>query len=568
MKTLISLITIVLFLYSGPLIAQVPAWEWVSSPLGKANCRSIATDSSGCVFITGCFISDLIFDTTIILTSDVFSEMYIASYDTDGQIRWAKKAIGNYGDEGQGVATGRSGNIYITGEFFSNNITFDSLTLTNNYITPYFNDATTDIFLVKYDNNGQVIWAKSGGGIYLDFVRAISVDKHENITIVGTFWSPSVTFGSYTLTKTGNIDVFIVQYDSSGQVLWAKNPIGIDEENAYGIAADSSGNVYMAGSFRSNTIQFDTITLVCSSSWFDTYIVEYNRQGYAIWAVNAAGNDWDEATAVTLDKSGNIYLTGHFKSDSIKFGSITLNRSSANNIDMFLVKYNCNHEAVWARRSGGNIQSWVYPKSSTSGSLNRVLITGTFIGDGLEFGNITLPNYGSYDIYFVQYDTTGNVLWAEIAGGPGMDWGQSTDVDNTGNGYFSGYFESSSMLIGDTTLVNLSSGGKIFLSKKEAYNTSIEPLNNNIIASVYNLINYPNPFNSSTTIEFSLRQTRNVTIKIYNIIGKEIIILVTEKLSAGIHKYAWNAIGLASGIYFYEISIEKYSLIKKAVLLK
>lgn len=434
MKTFVFLTIIVLFLNGDLLIAQTPSWEWISSPNGSANCRSITTDTSGCVFITGCYSNNLVFDTTIILTSPVFTEMYLASYNTDGNIRWAKNAVGNYGDEGQAISTGSSGNIYVTGEFFSNNITLDSVTLTNNYVTPNFNDATTDIFLVKYNNNGEVIWAKSGGGIYFEFVRAISVDKNENITIVGTFWSSVVTFGSYALTKTGNIDVFIVQYDSSGQVLWAKNPIGIDEENAYSVTSDSSGNIYVAGSFRSNTIQFDSITLVCSSIWFDTYLVEYNKLGNATWAVNSVGNDWDEATAVTLDKSGNIYLTGHFKSDSIKFGSITLNRSSPNNIDMFLVKYNCNHEVIWAKKSGGNIHSWVYPKSSISGPFNRILVTGTFIGNGLEFGTTSLPNYGSYDTYFVQYDSSGSVLWAETSGGQGMDWGQSTDIDNAGNG--------------------------------------------------------------------------------------------------------------------------------------
>ncbi len=207
MKTFGSFITIIIFFFNSLILAQIPEWEWVRSPEGIALCRSVAVNSGGDVFITGMFNSDLIFDSTITLLNTGFSEMFAAKYDDNGQVIWATRAFGNYGDQGQCVATGSSGNIYTTGEFFSNSITFDSLTLVNNHITPYFDDATTDIFLVKYNNSGKAIWAKSGGGTYLEFVRGIAVDENENITIVGTFWSSSVTFGSHTLTKTGNIDV-------------------------------------------------------------------------------------------------------------------------------------------------------------------------------------------------------------------------------------------------------------------------------------------------------------------------------------------------------------------------
>jgi hypothetical protein len=469
-------ITAMLFFYNNCLFAQIPNWEWCRSPAGNANSRSVTVGPTGNVFICGGFEGSLKLDSTVSLEASKeasnFGDMFIASYDQNGKIAWAKNAYGNYGDEAQCLAISPSGNVYIAGEFWSNTIIFDSITLVNNHITPYFDQALNDIFLAKYNQEGQIVWAKSGGGIQMDFVRGMSIDSKGNVTIVGTFWDTSTTFGPYTLTNTGNIDVFIVQYDSNGQVLWAKNPIGSDEENAYSIAADKEGNVYVVGSFRSNYIQFDQIKLNCSSDKFDTYIVEYDPQGNAIWAENASGSDWDEATGVTIDQIGDIYVTGYFNSDSLQFGSVVLEKSRANNSDMFLVKYDSLHQLVWARHSGGNIWSWVYPDDITVDSYGNIWVAGAFIGNGIEFDSIDLLSNGSYDGYLVKYNASGNVLGAESMGGSYMDWCQGIDSDTSGHIYLTGFFESSSMVLGDTTFQNILYDKKVFLGKKENQTTS------------------------------------------------------------------------------------------------
>ena len=557
--------------------AQVPAFDWVTSPVGSAISRSVTAGSTGDGYVTGMFHSVLNFDTTLTLTSTGFGDMFIARYDKDGGIVWAKSASGNYGDEAYCVESGYSGHIYVAGEFFSNEITFDSLTLINNHITPFHDDATKDIFLVKYNQDGQAIWARSGGGIGMEFVRDIAVDPRENVTLAGTLWSPSVAFGPYTLTKTGNVDVFIVQYDSSGQVRWAKNPAGTDQENAEGVCADTVGNVYLAGSFNSDSMQFDNITLICSSNNFDTYIVEYDPYGNAIWAENAQGNDWDETRSVALDKSGNIYLSGHFKSDSLKFGSEILYKSASNNIDMFLVKYDPNHQVMWARRSGGNIWSWVYPYEITIAPQGNIWITGVFVGDGLIFNSTVLPNHGSYDFYITKYNGFGEFLWAESIGGEGMDWGQGLTTDHFDNYYLAGYFESSFMVIGDTSLSNVPGQTKAFLVRITDQTTKINPLKSERGSFNIDLTNYPNPFNMTTQIEFSLDKSRFIELKIFNIIGEEVATLVSDRLSAGFYSYNWSPPPrIASGVYLYRFMAkpsfpgerDQYDVMRKMVLMK
>ncbi len=80
--------------------------------------------------------------------------------------------------------------------------------------------------------------------------------------------------------------------------------------------------------------------------------------------------------------------------------------------------------------------------------------------------------------------------------------------------------------------------------------------------------NYPNPFNPVTNIEFQLVKQGLVTLKVYNILGEEVSTLINKELNAGIHKYLWNASGIASGIYFYRIQSGNFSQVKKMVLIK
>ena len=80
--------------------------------------------------------------------------------------------------------------------------------------------------------------------------------------------------------------------------------------------------------------------------------------------------------------------------------------------------------------------------------------------------------------------------------------------------------------------------------------------------------NYPNPFNPTTSIEFFLPNASFVTLKIYNTLGEEVATLVSERLSAGKHRREWNASGMASGVYMYQIEAGEFADAKKLILLR
>ncbi len=80
--------------------------------------------------------------------------------------------------------------------------------------------------------------------------------------------------------------------------------------------------------------------------------------------------------------------------------------------------------------------------------------------------------------------------------------------------------------------------------------------------------NYPNPFNPTTTIEFSLPKASNVTLKIFNILGEELAMLVSDRLAAGTYQYEWDASNLASGVYLYRLQASDFVETKKMVLMR
>jgi hypothetical protein len=86
--------------------------------------------------------------------------------------------------------------------------------------------------------------------------------------------------------------------------------------------------------------------------------------------------------------------------------------------------------------------------------------------------------------------------------------------------------------------------------------------------TIFQIRNYPNPFNPSTTIEFTLPKSEFVELKVYNILGKEVSTLVSNKLNSGNYTYTFDGKNLASGVYYYQISAGDFREVKKMILLR
>jgi hypothetical protein len=240
---------------------------------------------------------------------------------------------------------------------------------------------------------------------------------------------------------------------------WAMRAGGPQDDQGKAITTDMSGNLFIAGFFNS-TAAFGTTNLN-SSGARDAFVAKVDRSGNFIWVRQVTGDGDDEAYGAGTDQNGNVYVGGNFPSASAGFGGTTL--STRGGDDIFLAKYDGTGNFLWVRQAGGIAHDTVVELSMDSAA--NCYLAGYFRATA-TFGssNITVNGSTTYaDAYFAKYDKDGNFQWVRGFGGSGHDVTYRTVVDDSGNNFVTGYFNST-VNFGGT---NLTSNGNndIFLAK-------------------------------------------------------------------------------------------------------
>jgi len=519
---------------------------------------SISTDANGNSYLVGSFKETASFG-TIQLFSYGNSDIFIAKYNKNGNCLWAKKAGGISDDIGRDIFIDANGNIFVTGHF-KETVSFGNIQLTS------YGD--WDIFIAKYDTIGNCIWARAAGTVIEDFGTGISADSDGYSYLTGSF-KGIATFGTIQIVGYGGSDVFIAKYDPSGSCVWVKKAGGDSFDEGAGISTDASGNSYITA-YYSYTGTFGTIQLV-SYGGLDIFLAKYDSTGNCLWAKNAGGTLDDYGFNVSIDTNGNSYITGAFE-DEATFGTTQL--ISYGFSDMFIAKYDSDGNFLWAKNGGGS--SFDRGNSISTDLKGNSYVIGNF-WETANFGTLELTSIGLYDIFIANYDSSGNCIWVENAGGTFNDFGFGISTSRVGNNYITGCFEDSAAF-GAITL-NGFGAYDIFIATISSTSSSIEPMSLYLIPSEMQLYqNYPNPFNPSTKIKYSVSSIQKVTLKVYDLLGREVATLVNEEKPAGDYEVEFdisNALGgisakggYASGVYFYQLRAGDLIETKKMLLLK
>ena len=367
--------------------AHASEFVWAESAGGSSfdSGNGIALDGDGNSYVTGVFQETTSFGGTP-LTSNGSGDMFIAKYDPDGTLIWAKSAGGTSLDVGRGIAVDSDGNSYITGHFFFS-ANFGDTTLTA--------DGGNNIFIVKYDPDGMLIWAKSGEGNGNLDGRSIVVDDSRNSYVTGDFFGTAI-FGNTTFISSGSTDILIAKYDPDGMLIWAKSAGGISSDQGNGIAVDGDGNSYITG-FFGEIVSFGDTTLTSSGS-LDILIAKYSPDGTLIWAKNAGGTFRDDSKGIAVDDDGNSHVTGFFDGTA-SFGDTTLTSNGSR--EFFIAKYDSTGMLIEVQRAGGT-GSHEGNAIALDGDGNSY-ITGKYQGEA-SFGDTTLTSNGngSTDIFIVK----------------------------------------------------------------------------------------------------------------------------------------------------------------------
>jgi uncharacterized delta-60 repeat protein len=298
-------------------------------------------------------------------SSDVVQQAWVARYNGSA----------NLDDVAHAIATDDSGNLYVTGGSVGS-------------------DTDSDYVTIKYSPAGQVQWIAcyNGSGNGLDEAEAIAIDGSGNVYVTG-----------FSVGSTGFFGYATIKYNPAGQQQWIARYNGArdGDDFALAIAVDRSGNVYVTGESFAVDQSSDYATVKYNAAGREEWVARYSR----------SGSDLNGATAIAVDSSGNVYVTGE------------------SSFDYATIKYNGAGQEQWSGRYDG-------PGNDADGATaigvddsGNVYVTGFSVGSA-----------GDYDYATIKYNSAGQEQWVARYDGPGNDWDLANDmiVDRSGNVYVTG----------------------------------------------------------------------------------------------------------------------------------
>ncbi|MEI8134772.1 MAG: hypothetical protein WCH46_06795 [bacterium] len=286
---------------------------------------AISADQAGNCILTGRYFKTGTFD-SITISSDLPHELFVAKYNSTGDIVWVRSGGGDFGiHTGYSIVIDAVDNIFVAGDFFGH------LVIDGKLIDAV--DAEQKIFLWKISPAGITVWAEEvGTGGYYGISSGIALDTAGNPCIAGFFRS-TIDFGSKQLTYDGatiSYALLVSKFDSEGKFQWAVSSEGVDQNTrGNAICSDSKGNFYLGGSFMTKTT-FGKTTLLPDNG-LSTFLAKLDVNGKFLWTIQARGNGSNECRSVGLLPDNTLNLLGLF-SDTILCGSQQMTSLGTKNI--------------------------------------------------------------------------------------------------------------------------------------------------------------------------------------------------------------------------------------------
>jgi len=289
--------------------AQSPTYVWGRGIAGNDTLTLgySVVDAPGNVYLAGAFAGVVDFDpgpAASNLTSAGKVDAFVCKLNTSGNLVWTIQLGGAGTDRAEYVTVDALGNIYVTGSF-SGTVDFDPGPGTASLSA----QAGTDAFVAKYDAAGNYVWSASFAESNNSTGKAVGVDVNGNVYVTGNF-SGIISFSTgASYTSLGGNDVFICKLNSTGGLEWGERIGGSSLDDASGIVADATGNIFALGMFESGTIDLDPGP-DSANYWAGTrnpYLVKLNTNGSLVWAIQSfvySAND------LKMDATGNLFMAG------------------------------------------------------------------------------------------------------------------------------------------------------------------------------------------------------------------------------------------------------------------
>ncbi|MFC2114614.1 SBBP repeat-containing protein, partial [Bacteroidota bacterium] len=402
------------------------------------------------------------------LEDDVYT--FAGSYNTKNtlvidpvpDLEWASYYGGSGNDEAYGVSYDSAGNVYLTGQTTSTSNIATSGTQQSTYAGGTVQYALGgDAFLIKFSSTGTRIWGTYFGGSGEDVGYSLRTNKGGDSYVSGDTKSTSgiATTGAFQTSFAGSYhDVFLAKFNTSGIRQWGTYYGGTGNDRSYynSMAMDASGNVYLTG--VNNTPNNSWITTsgcyqstnLSTSAYDEPFASKWSPSGTLIWGTYYGGSSHDQAYAIAIDDSNNVYLTGSCTSTTGFSTSSSYQSSKSGGNDAFIVKLNSTGTArIWGTYYGNSGNE--YARGITVDHSGNVYIAGyTSSTSGFTTSGAFQSTHagGSYDGFLAKFSSSGSRVWGTYYGGAGSDVFSKLTLTSNGDLILTGYIDTTSSVAG------------------------------------------------------------------------------------------------------------------------
>jgi len=430
-------------------------------------------------------------------------DAWIIKTNGDGDTIWTKTFGGNLADYCFSILQTRDSGYVITG------------------MTTSLGDGSGDVWLLKTNPSGVLLWNKIFGGSSSDNGYSVQQTSDEGYIVCGSTYS----FGA------GRYDVWLIKTNSFGDTLWTRTFGGIENDEAFSVQELTSGGYILAG-------YTESFGVGSMNGW----LIKTDSSGVLLW----------EQTYTGLVGVGNLFSIQQTNDEGYILAGGTLSTVTPTN-DVWLIKTDSLGDTIWTKTFGG------------SDGDEATCVQETKDGGYIVSANTFSFGAGESDIWLIKTNSFGDTIWTKTIGGTDQD-GASL-IQETSDGGF--------IIIGGTNSFG-AGNGDIWMIKTTSGINDINQTSDIIFSKFILKQNYPNPFNPVTKIKFTIPfvETHSdaslplVTLRVYDLLGREVATLVNEKKPAGEYEVEFDGNRLPSGIYFYQLKAGEFSETKKMILLK
>ena len=403
----------------------IDPWATYCGGTGEDSGVDVATDNSGNVVITGNTKS---VNFPVLGASQVsnagLSDVFVVKFNSAGVRQWATYYGGNMDDNGSAITTDNADNVLITG------ITTSSVFPVFSGNQMVYGGGASDVFVVKFNNNGLLQWSSYYGGSSGEGGSDIATDNAGYVVITGRTASTDFPVSGVSQIYGGGGDAFIVKFDTNGLLQWSTYYGGSKGDDGSGIDTDAAGNVVIVG----NTLSLDLpvpngYQIIFGGGKGEACAAYFSPAGILQWGTYYGGSAADGGYGIVADNAGNIIIAGGTTSlDLPVFSGYQMVYGGGS--DGFLVKFNPDGTCQWATYYGGTTPDF-FLDVAVDGN-NNIYLTSEMedrligsLADACAYQTLpgdTLYGYGyPEDMLIIKYTTSGQKICTTYLGGLGED---------------------------------------------------------------------------------------------------------------------------------------------------